>query len=964
MLIIMQLIVMLLSIIIMNKKFNNFDNKTKNSIIILFILTAITSNLLLKLIPMPYDEVKIIATGEKHESSGGRGIKLESILIDKEYFDIVISSGLWNKSGDSYVWYPESNSNMDVNLTREIIVKVPLGSDRQIILQNGNNRGIVNIEFNSMVNHIDLYKDGDATHKSINIPPTPGYLIFLLYLLKLTLWFLIIFLFYKFYHYTTNYKFIKILTGKCKFVFTGKNILIIVCLISNLIFSNYICNIIFYDNIDIVTIKALDKKNVLSQNSKITLQNMTVSGKNLQLKEPIEGLWENLNGKFIWNKTSDIENITNIIKLEIPKGYNRTINFHNEQSSGIVEVIINDNIKIIDLYKDSINGIISIPIESNSKMEIHLFKILKLITQILISFIQLIIIMKIKKYLLAREILEFDKKTLIIICTHFIISFSTDKIFFNSLAISEKTEIYLIIKLLFLISLCAFWGFIFHIPRLLKNDENKLFIKISLMYFFLLLIHVILSWPGTPYWDTYGILNPLKELNLNYWQHYLTSIYYGILLMFIPLVGGLSITQSFIYSLVVGYITKEFFKLFRYSKKSLIIILVWFLPPVIYYSTYMLRLNAIGFFEPLFMILSIKLIYNHSNIRANKLSKIFYILLASIMFNWRSEAFYYGILVPIFIIIWNYDFIDKKINFKCFFKECLLFFCLVIIIIVPQNVGIGKSEAYQLTGVRESLHYLYNNVDNIINDPLNDVISEHLDIDILFNTENSDKAFGNSPSIYITENNNEVNNIIKNTTIKLILKYPFEFIKGRVFWFSKALFDANSIEPVPANATHLNINENFNYTDNLIDVVIPNNRFNYISFLRGKLHFSNIIKHTWSLLIPIVTICLYFIYFLINIKTKWREFLVILIPCFRITAVFLASPNVRFMYYFPAYLVGWLLFVLAICQLLENIEPQQLQLEARGVDSIIKDEDLLDENETDIKDEDEIESETGEDIER
>ena len=139
---------------------------------ILLIFTACMSNILLKKIPMPTEQVTITATGEKNNAALSNEVALLGIISDGKRFEIQApSSGnwFWYEPENDYMWRDESDSRLTETLTREIVLDVPVGAGRQLVFFNNAYRGIVAITYEGETTLHDLYSE-ERTEAGISIP--------------------------------------------------------------------------------------------------------------------------------------------------------------------------------------------------------------------------------------------------------------------------------------------------------------------------------------------------------------------------------------------------------------------------------------------------------------------------------------------------------------------------------------------------------------------------------------------------------------------------------------------------------------------------------------------------------------------------------------------------------------------------------------------------------------------------
>lgn len=92
--------------------------------------------------PLFYDEFTITAMKDKHEMSTNSDVFVYGLVVDKkEIQDIKIAKGLWIDDGEYLVYSPEYE-----DVTKKIIIKVPVGKERNIIFSKAPFCGVVQVE--------------------------------------------------------------------------------------------------------------------------------------------------------------------------------------------------------------------------------------------------------------------------------------------------------------------------------------------------------------------------------------------------------------------------------------------------------------------------------------------------------------------------------------------------------------------------------------------------------------------------------------------------------------------------------------------------------------------------------------------------------------------------------------------------------------------------------------------------
>lgn len=151
--------------------------------------------------------------------------------------------------------------------------------------------------------------------------------------------------------------------------------------------------------------------------------------------------------------------------------------------------------------------------------------------------------------------LQLYKTALVISCVHFLLSFWTDHFIFRYVVFdfsSAKNIVKSIetcgVKLVFLFLLIAVWQGIFYVCK----KADKTFKRVAFGYFLLMLVLLLLTWPGIWRMDEFGILTSAVQLFPHFWQNYITSVFYIYALMLFPFPAGVILVQIICISLIIA----------------------------------------------------------------------------------------------------------------------------------------------------------------------------------------------------------------------------------------------------------------------------------------------------------------------------------------------------------------------------------------------------------------------------
>ena len=281
---------------------------------------------------------------------------------------------------------------------------------------------------------------------------------------------------------------------------------------------------------------------------------------------------------------------------------------------------------------------------------------------------------------------KLNKYAVFIACIHFFMSFFTDRLIFTYSLwdFSDGTAIIKTIfawgsKAVFLLFLLLFWQFVFYFVK--KADRD--FVKYSCIYLGIMCLLLLLVWPGIWRMDEFGILFEARNTFPVFWQHYLTSIFYVLSLMLIPVPAGVILVQNVCISLIVGWllfrIKTVFFKN-RQSKMIYVMYVPFLLLPVLDSNLYPMRMSLYAYLELLvlaeFVFSSIEKQISHKKIIALA-------ILTAIVINWRTEAIYYLIALPVCFLVLFWNTTDEKIKSKFIIYTVVASISLM----VPQKAG-------------------------------------------------------------------------------------------------------------------------------------------------------------------------------------------------------------------------------------------------------------------------------------
>ncbi len=342
----------------------------------------------------------------------------------------------------------------------------------------------------------------------------------------------------------------------------------------------------------------------------------------------------------------------------------------------------------------------------------------------------------------------------------------------------------------FLYALCVYTA-AFYIIRLIANRNDRS-IQIAIRMFFVYeLVNAIIFlmvYPGAWKWDDINVFNELMDTGrLNYWQGYLTIVFYILSLFLIPFPAGCVIVQFTLISVIFGYFAYVISKLHWNGKWKYLLLLPFFFIPALDFNMWPLRLSIYCFLEMLLAVLIIEpRLIDGKQIWELPKRCILIVILTAILSVWRSEGFAYVLLVPLTLFF----LYRKPWRFKSFLILAAWCISLTFLIGTPQRYGVVNKD-YDLTGVLLPLTPL---CAKAVENGDEDIVK---DISRVLNTQKIAESYheGRDAIALFWENRGQLIRYgfthkaykkFQRAYIRLILKYPSIFISERIHCFSES----------------------------------------------------------------------------------------------------------------------------------------------------------------------------------
>lgn len=506
-------------------------------------------------------------------------------------------------------------------------------------------------------------------------------------------------------------------------------------------------------------------------------------------------------------------------------------------------------------------------------------------------------------------------------------------VFKNATTLEQRTHTFLFITTLvcFIIFIFTMWNIVINIAQKLyrKDINTKKYLKYFGIYFTIMIVFLLLIWPGHWVWDEIFIIENTSNCNVFQWQSVITQIYYGVILLLIPHPVAITIIQIILISMIIAYIQTRTELTYNNKWLNLILYGVFLFPSIIINNLYVIRLTIYSY---IMLLLASILIFDKINKEEISIAKaILLIILSTLIILWRSEGIIFLVFIPIMLLI-TYKKLRKPI------------FATLICAILILNSYIYKSALKKYEDPMYNLVIYINPLSIMLQQPLNGDVEEALaNLDKVFSIEEIKKypsyqeivAYweGNA----IRENYKENADKVMRNVVKIILNNPISFISARLKTFiasSGMDFTANN----EVDSRFLNLilfnedswqvkqiqNEYAGFTP-----INPKLKTGVETFLMGVIKQSeNNIQITpikvifWNFLPILIIISILLI--IKFIKKQWLIFTLCLSILAQAGIVFLTAPASYFMYYFPEYITGILIISICVFEYIKGVKNDRI----------------------------------------
>lgn len=474
---------------------------------------------------------------------------------------------------------------------------------------------------------------------------------------------------------------------------------------------------------------------------------------------------------------------------------------------------------------------------------------------------------------------------------HWGITFYTDRFIFT--ITNERLWFYILMKIISFVLIVVMWMKIADVITKCRKKDKKTIHRLAYgcSYVAILFLILLFVWPGIWRTDEFGVLGNVIALQIYWWQHFLTSIFYILSFMLIPNPVGVIIVQIILVCVGFGYIAELFEHRTGKEWSGFLLLLPFCIPSVIMFQLYPMRITLYSILE----LVIVFFIYEHlqNNKQIEWIHIVWLALGTVVLANWRTESIYYAILLPLYFIFFLNKIILKRKQLFCYL---ITVFILSIFIWRIQSEGLhnDRNDAYEITAYAQTLPCLVQAAYNNHDENGLAVVNKIIDVDAVLQAKKDGRegidCFWEGAMSSKKYSHEDFNRFRKQYFI-WCMQYYKEFFEERTHNF------LTSYEQTKSTAD-LYDEENIQFvfflqTFNHVKPLFPNLREKLILFMEQK---------EWCIFeIPILMGLFSIIYYLFKNKKIGQLWGMIFI---RIPLVYLTAPDNYFMYYYPFLLAG------------------------------------------------------------
>ena len=511
----------------------------------------------------------------------------------------------------------------------------------------------------------------------------------------------------------------------------------------------------------------------------------------------------------------------------------------------------------------------------------------------------------------------FIATVLTIITMVYSINICIPMVFTRAITLEQRTKNFLFITILicYIVFVFVMWNFIISIiQKLYKKDTNtKRYLKHFGIYLSIMSIFLLLIWPGHWVWDEIFIIENISSCNIFQWQSVITQIYYGVILLLIPLPVAITIIQIILISMILAYIQTRIELTYNNKWLNVILYILFLLPSIIINNLYIIRLTMYSY--TMLLLFAILLFDNINKKELSIYKTILLIFLSTLIVLWRSEGIVFLVFIPIMLMI----------TYKNLRRPVL---AVLICAILLFNSYIYKNAIKKYEDPLYDLVIYINPLSMMLQEDLNGDIEEALaNIDTVFSIEELKKypSYEEIPAhwkgnVFRPDCEKNANKVLSNF-IKIIINNPISFIKAR----TKTMIASSGMDLKAHNEVRsrflgvISFNEDswqvkgFQEAYKCVNPINSKIKVAVETFLMGATAEDSV-KSTpirvifWNFIPVLIIVLLIFVIKLV--KRQWLMSIMCIAILIQACTIFLTAPASYFMYYFPEYICG--IFIICI----------------------------------------------------
>lgn len=493
-----------------------------------------------------------------------------------------------------------------------------------------------------------------------------------------------------------------------------------------------------------------------------------------------------------------------------------------------------------------------------------------------------------------------------------------DRVFFTY---DHVTPWFVATKVLYFLFLAVAWCFCFAAVRNVRagKPQWKRGAFVFGCYFTIMLVFLLLMWPGTWSWDDIAHLDTISTYeSWNPWHHFITGAYQSVFLQVLPFPAGIIFLQEAVISLCVAFVVtklEQSFELHTFQNKWLDVfvkVLPFLAPPILIYQFSGYRLALYIYVELVMLVMLLCAWKDKKEWSVPYL--LLFAFLAVLAAAWRTESFLYLPLVCILIPCMEKDVLPKA-------KKAV---CLALILV--GFLGVFKFQSVALGNNNYTLMSFMRPAAELIRaaDPEADkedlaVMDKVVSVDVVLANPDIDGEHIQLRTNAVRDYSEEEFSGFLKSFVHMSLKHPKVVLEERTKLFlhaSGAFGDAVTCTPTAVGAfepgstieTAEILNQHEWFANKPISVDVRRATINALSCRKTNgTYMQKPYRVVWNTLIPELVLLAAWIATLS--KKKWWPFAILTAVLLRLPIIYLTEPSGWFMYQLSFYLLGYTVLV-------------------------------------------------------